>query len=845
VGTGSRGGMVDRSRSAFGVALRRHRLAAGLTQAALAERAGLKERTLSDLERGERTRPYRDTVARLVSGLALPPVDAAALEHLADAQRGRQPRVADGGVPGPRPLPHPPTVLLGRDADVAAVVGLYADPAARLVTLVGPGGVGKTRLALAAAAHPAIAAARTPVFVDLAPLRDPTLVLPTIAGALGLRGRAAVPRAALVAVLRDRPLLLLLDNCEQVADAAGDVAALLAACPPLAVLATSRAALRVRGECPYPVAPLALPAGDAPGLAAARAAPAVALFAGAARAALPGFRLDAGNVAAIVALCRRLDGLPLALELVASRVALLPPAALLADFAAATSGAGPRDLPPRQRTLHAALAWSYDLLDPAARALFRRASAFAGDADLAALAMVGAGAMVGADAGRCPGAFLDTLAALVELHLLERHPDGPDGAPRYGMLATVRDFAAAALAASGEGAATAARHAAYFLALAEAAAPAVARGEPVAIATLAAARDDMRAALRHAQATDDAATALRLANALRFWWYRRGALVEGRRWFAAALRLPSAATAAGRAAALRGAGLLATDAGDLAAAAHLLKAAVAALPPGSADRVPLFQELAIVARRQGHFARARLLIARGRRAALRHGDAPGLLGAAISRAFELRARGELVAAERAFAAALAQARPLGATRELIIALNHLGALATVAGASGCPRRWHGEALTLARRAGDVRGEAWALTRLGDLTARAGEAGAAADLLRALALQEAAGDILATIALTHDLVLLAAARGEAAWAARLAGAERALRAQTTLEDPARDRAGHRAALVAVGRMSDPMTWVAAWRAGQETSHATIGPLLRAYVAQLDAHAAGDADTAAAE
>lgn len=808
--------------------LRARRLAAGLTQGVLAERAGLSVRAISDLERGERRGPQRHTVEHLAAALGLEQDAAATFARLAATGRARRPAPPTHAGTDSRP-PRAPTVLLGRDADVLALVARLTDPEARLTTLVGPGGVGKTRLALEVVAQPNVGGRATIVFVDLAPLRETSAVLSAIARALDIRERPGVaPHALLVAALRNHPTLLVLDNCEQVAAAAPDIAALLASCPGLTILATSRAALRVRGETIYPVYPLAFPADTVPTVVAALATPAVALFARAARAARPAFRVDAGNVAAVVALCRRLDGLPLALELVAARVALLPPAAILADFPAAASGAGPRDLPARQRTLHDALAWSHDLLDPAARALFRRMATLAGDADLAALRAV-AGTPPAAPAP--PGAFLDALAALVDLHLVARRGDGPDGAPRYGMLATVRDFAAAALAASGEGAATAARHAAHFLALAEAVAPALARGAPTAMGTFGAPAEELRAALGAAVVVGDAATALRLATALRFWWYRRGALAEGRQWFAAALRLPGTAPSGVRALALREAGRLATAAGDFAAAAQLFKAGMAALPPGAAGRTPLYQELAIVARRQGDFARARLLIARGHAAALRHRDPQGLLAATLSRAFELRARGEPGAAARAFAAVLAQARPLAAHDETIIALHHLGALAALGGTPRRARRLYAEALALARRADDTGGEAWALVRLGVLAAHVGHLGADEHLLRAVTLQEAAGDTLATIALTHDLALLAAARGEALWAARLAGAELALRAATALADPAPDRAAVRGALAGARTTVDRTVWVAAWRAGQATSPATIAPLLRAYIARL--------------
>ena len=333
---------------------------------------------------------------------------------------------------------------------------------ARLVTLTGPGGTGKTRLALEIGAE---ALDRYPdgvFFVDLSPLTDPALVVPTIAATLGVREVVGQPLLeTLSGFLTDKRLLLLLDNCERVLAAAPDVAALLAASPTVSILATSRAALHIRGEREFPLLPLPLPAADRlPPLEELAQVPAVALFVELAAASQPDFALTADNAAAVAAICRRLDGLPLAIELAAARMKVLPPAALLARLEQRLpllTGGG-RDLPARQRTMRDAIAWSYDLLAPEEQALFRRLAVFAGGFTLDA-----------AEAVAAPGAalpVLDGVVALVEQSLLRQMP-GLDDEPRYQMLETVREFGLERLAAAGEADEVRQRHARHFLMLAE------------------------------------------------------------------------------------------------------------------------------------------------------------------------------------------------------------------------------------------------------------------------------------------------------------------------------------------------------------------------------------------
>ncbi|HEV8637512.1 MAG TPA: helix-turn-helix domain-containing protein, partial [Chloroflexota bacterium] len=393
----------------LGDQLRRLRVRAGLTQEVLAERAGLGVATIGALEEGRRRRPYPSTVAALAAALGLAPADRAALLELASGPSARP------DAPGPPPtahgttrpaarvrLPVPPTALIGRETEVAAASAMLdpARSAVRLLTLVGPGGVGKTRLGLAVAGALAEAYPDGVVFVDLAPLRDHRLVAPTIARALevaGSGGRSA--RELLLEHLQARELLLVLDNFEHVLGAAPLLAELLEGCARLALLVTSRTVLRVRSEQRFGVAPLAAPAEELPSVQAAAASPAVRLFVERARAVAPAFALDAGNAHAVAAVCRRLDGIPLAIELAAARAGLLEPAALLRRLERRlpllTGGAA--DLPERQQTLRRTLDWSHDLLGPAEQILLRRLAVFAGGWTLDAAEAVCGGADLAAD----------------------------------------------------------------------------------------------------------------------------------------------------------------------------------------------------------------------------------------------------------------------------------------------------------------------------------------------------------------------------------------------------------------------------------------------------------------
>lgn len=449
--------------------------------------------------------------------------------------------------------PNSLTPFIGRDAELASVRRLLATT--RLLTLTGAGGSGKTRLAAELAADSASVFPDGIVWVELAPVGEAELLPTAVLAALGAEQGARPPMTAILDTLRGRTMLLVLDNCEHIVDAAASMSdALLRANPSLRILATSREALGVGGESAWLVPGLATPKPDA--LAGTTEAigdfASVRLFVDRAKAALATFTLDTSNAAAVAQICGRLDGLPLAIELAAARVRTLPPETLAArlddSFRVLTSGA--RTAVPRHRTLRAAIDWSYQLLDDRERLLLQRLSTFAGDFSLAAAETVAGGGALEADD------VLDTLAALVDKSLVVMREDA--GSPRYHLLETIRQFAAAALEGNGEDDDFRERHARAYLDLAQEAAPhLITRDRPEWVRRIHRELDNIRAALAWSR-EHDTGMHLSLAGKLGWFWYSSGLWSEGRRWLEGALSLDANPSwTAARADVLLAAGVLA------------------------------------------------------------------------------------------------------------------------------------------------------------------------------------------------------------------------------------------------------------------------------------------------
>jgi predicted ATPase len=472
------------------------------------------------------------------------------------------------------PLPVPRSRLIDREQERAQTQALLQRDDVGLVTLTGPGGVGKTRVAMQVASDLASRFADGVAFISLAALKDATLVVPTVARALGVSQTGDDSQEEqLLAYLEPRDVLLVLDNAEQVVSAAPLAAQALELAPQLKLLITSREPLRVRDEQLVPVPPLALPdPAHILDLEHLVQIPAVALFVEHAREARPDFALTAENAATIVEICQRLDGLPLALELAAARLSLLSPAALLARLERRlpllTRGA--RDLPERQQTLRNTIAWSYDLLEESEQQLFRRLSVFTGGFTLEAVQAVCVFEACGTSspAQVDDGAVLEQLAHLLDKSLVQTQQD-TGGEPRFSMLETIREYATEQLAESSEEATLQERHAHYFLRLSEETEPHLSRpGWESWLERLAREDANLRAALAWSKTNQDAVeTGLRLAGALYYYWFLLGYLREGRTWLEGMLaRTGSSERSTARGKALLGAGWLTWAEGDYEAA---------------------------------------------------------------------------------------------------------------------------------------------------------------------------------------------------------------------------------------------------------------------------------------
>ncbi len=747
----------------FADQLVRHRLAAGFTQERLSELAGVSAYTISNLEREVASAPHRDTVRRLADALSLAGDERAqflASVHTHGRRRRRgaaqvsNPLGTDSGIadPGRRPpIPHPLDRLIGREMEVAAIGEALLRTDVRLLTLVGAPGVGKTRLALATAEAVEGHFADGATFVSLAPLRDPGQVPSALAAVLDVREQPQQSLLdALHASLREKHLLLLLDNFEHLVAVSATVVDLLAACPNMKALVTSRVQLHLRGEQLYEVAPLALPPEGAPlSIEALAELPAIALFVDRARAVQPDFALDSSNSAAIIAICRRLDGLPLTLELAAARLRLFSPQELLARLEAhrlPVLTGGPKDLQTHQQTLRSTLDWSYALLASNEQALLRRLAIFAGGATLEAIVEVCDLDAVG------ESILLDGLSVLVDHSLANReampaghstwHESGDGAGDKEGvsrrmqMLETIREYAWDLLTTSNEMALLQQAHARYFQVLV-ARAEAHWRGpdQPRWLARLEQELENLRAAFRWAIQFRDALVGLQLTGPLWHFWVDTGRYSEGRAWLEQMLALseesPAAAREMGdgtdgsygnedalaprelptlRATAFNGAGALATLMGDYEAAlVHHERALALRRTMGNAkDIASSLNNLGGLAMEQGDYPRARALWEESLAFRRQTGEvrliAVALMNLGVLAYFE----GDYRRARAALEDCLPRFREVGDPVMLARTLNSLGSAAIGCGDLDQAGRMVDESLSIAQSLGHQRDIAFAL-----------------------------------------------------------------------------------------------------------------------------------------
>jgi predicted ATPase/DNA-binding XRE family transcriptional regulator/Tfp pilus assembly protein PilF len=779
--------------------LRQRRKALDLTQFDLAERIGCSETTVRKLELGER-RPSRQIAELLVDILRLPEQDRAAFVSFA---RGHTPidQPLKPAARGATNLPTYLTPLVGREGEIEAVQHLLTRADTRLLTLTGAPGIGKTSLAVSVASDLAGQFPDGVFFVALAPVSDPNMVLGAIAQALGAREVGSMHLLdVLTRALSHKRALLVLDNFEQVSDAGPSIARLAGGCPGLSILVTSREALRVHGEQQFPVPPLALPEvgalRDAPLRPEVLALnPSIQLFLQRARAVKPGFQLTEENAGAdvlraVAAICLRLEGLPLAIELAAARVRLLSPHEILArlDNRLDLLTGGPRDLPPRQQTLHGAIDWSFNLLGAAEQRLFVRLGVFVGGGTLRAIeAICNARSDLGVG-------VLDGVDSLVGKSLLKQE-ETEVGESRFPMLEMIREYALEHLAASGEEEALRQLHAEYYLALAQACGQEMWRGgkQKLWLETLEQEHDNMRGALQWSLQKNDVELALRLAAALAPFWDLRGHLSEGRRWLAAALALAEAHESAGQpgepgekqaddswssavAEALIAAGRLAMRQADFAGARSLLERSLAIA--GQRGDVQIVAHALLwqgnAAQNAGDFAAAVALTERSLELLRNLDDQWATSHALCVLGYAVYEQGDFDRAQQLFEESKALSEEVGDVWGLARTTSGLGSLAYAQGNFAAARVSFEQALALRRELKSKVGIAYSLNNLGCALVRLGDyEGAAAAAREGLALDIELGE---DGNIAWDLAIfgaVAAARGDPVRGARLLGAAEAI------------------------------------------------------------------------
>jgi len=674
----------------------------------------------------------------------------------------------------PTNLPVPRNPLVGRDRELALACDLLTRGGAHLVTLTGPGGCGKSRLGLQVALELLDHFEDGTFLVMLESISDPAMVVPAIAETLGVREAPRQPQLETLSEhLGDGHALLLLDNFEQVVEAAPTISALLESCPQLAVLATSRTPLRVRGERELAIPPLATPASFDADLQSLSQYAAVALFIQRARGVRAGFAVTDENASTIAEICHRLDGLPLAIELAAARLKMLSPETLLARLASRFEvlRGGTRDLPERHQTLRGAIDWSHDLLGDAERRMFRRYAAFAGGSTLEA-----AEAVCGIEPDLALGA-LDVIASLLDSSMLTTS-GGDEGEVRIGMLDTIRAYAAERLLESGELDRIRRNHAQYYCALSEQAQEhLVGPDEPRWAGRLRAERDNLRLALEWSQ-EHDVELGLRLASSLFRFWEAHNVFVEGYGWLTTLLARPSPSSAA-RGAALHAAAALATYLGEYETARGYVR-----------DALAIFEQLDD----KQHIATA-------------------LNELGVLASYE----GDFADAVRFLEESLALKRGLGDDRLTANSIMNLGLVAGWAGDHERGYELHAESLGLFEQTGEAFGKAIANLNLAHAAMRLGRLDEARERqVASLRLLDDVGDGDGCAECLEDLAMLANARGDERRAAQLFGVAAVVREEAGTQPPLPRLAEIERELDSTRSRLGRTAFDAEWQAGREMS-----------------------------
>ncbi|MDQ3707447.1 MAG: tetratricopeptide repeat protein [Chloroflexota bacterium] len=773
----------------FGRWLKAQRQAMDLTQERFADRVGCTMSAIEKIERGVR-RPSQQVAERIAEVLSIAPDERQAFMAWARGLQARYEPALPQSIAGIAPqqaalpvatnLPAPLTPFVGRETEVARVRSMLWRTGVRLVTLTGPPGIGKTRLGLAVAASLHQDHEHGAHFVPLDALRDPALVAATIAQTLDVEETpGATIEAALHAYLRDKRLLLLLDNFEQVAEAAPAIAEILAASPGVKVLVTSRTPVHLYGEHEFPVPPLPLPDLESTDRTALAQNPAITLFVQRAQAVQPDFELDPANAPFVAEICVRLEGLPLAIELAAARSKLFAPRLMLARLANRLDllKGGPVDRTARQQTLEGAIAWSYDLLDEREQALFRCLGVFAGGFSVEAVEAVRAGTSNQTNT-------LEELERLAGKSLLLHNGAGDE--PRFSMLETLREYAMKRLVESGEAAEVQQRHANYYLALAEQAESELRGPQQLAwVERLEQEHSNLRAALEWSLTPQgNLDVGLRMAAALHIFWWTRNYLSEASDWLARVLGRQEEGPTLVRTKALNAAGTIALFRGDYSQARG-------------------FYQQCLDGRRE--------LLGRG------IGDMRGIAGALGNLGL---VAWNLEDYEQAYALnkeSLEILRELGDKHGMARSLTGLGAIAYSQGNHAEAMTAYTEALQLFEEFGDRQSVAMMRNNLGEIAlAQANLSEATAYFKDAMLLLKEIGNKAGVAGCLDGLAQVAAAAGRPEQAARLFGAADAITRATGEAVPVANRAEYTQTVAGVRDSLGERAFETAWVLGREMS-----------------------------